>query len=104
MVVDSVNRRLEAVVGHALQKVANVDHKGALDGRDLDPLTLVGQDLQPADVVLPQEGEALQIRVGTQSYVDGVCRAFVLGVVVEDAVTVWCWLRVCVLMLPLKKI
>lgn len=86
VVVDPVHGRPEAVVGKPRQEVANVHHEGVRDRGDPDPLALLGQHLQAAHRVLPEEGEGLQVGVRTQAHVDGgVGRILVLGV--------WCRLE-----------
>lgn len=89
VIKDPVNSRLEPVIGQTLQKVANVDDKGVGDGRHLDPLPVFCKHLQPADAVLPEEGETLQISMSAQADVDSRVLCFrVLWVVVTDAITV----------------
>lgn len=63
----SVHGRLEAVVGQAHEEVANVDDEGTGDRGGLDPLSVVHQDLEPPDHVLPENGKALEIRVRAQT-------------------------------------
>lgn len=87
MVVHAVHGRLEAVVGQPGHEVANVDHESVLTRGHLDPLPVLGQHLQTPDIILPEEREALQVRVRAEADVDdALYRPFVLGVVVEDAV------------------
>lgn len=81
VVVDPVHGRREAVVGQPRQEVANVDDKSVRDWGHLDPLALLGEDLQAPDRVLPEEGKGLQVRVRSQADVDGgIGRVLVLGV------------------------
>lgn len=85
VVVDPVHRRPEAVVGQPREEVADVHDERVCDRRHPDPLALLGEDLQAAHRVLPEEGEGLQVRVRAQADVDGgVGRVLVLGV--------WCGL------------
>lgn len=80
--------RLEAVIGQAHKVVANVDDEGARDRRRLDPLAVLVEDLEAAVHVLPEQREALQVRVRAEA--DVLAARRLRGrhgrVVVEDAV------------------
>lgn len=83
--------RLEPIIREPHQEVADVDDKCVLHGRYLDPLAVFGEDLQPADVVLPEQGKALQVGVSSQADINGcLLRLSILGVVVDNTVTVKC--------------
>lgn len=84
-----MDRRLEPIVREPHQEVADVDDKCVLHRRYLDPLALFGEDLQPADVVLPEQGKALQVGVSPQADINScLLRLSILGVVINNAVTV----------------
>lgn len=84
-----MDRGLEPIVREPHQKVADVDNKRVWHRRYLDPLALFVEYLQPADVVLPEEGKALQVGVSSQADINGcLLRLSILGVVVDNAVTV----------------
>lgn len=62
-VVGAVHGAHVAIVGDSLQQIGNVDDKGAGDGPRVDPLPLGVEDLQPARLVLPEDGEEAEVGV-----------------------------------------
>ena len=58
-----MNGRLQSIIGQPHQVISNIDHERALDWIGLDPLPILTQYLQPTIHVLPQQREALEIRV-----------------------------------------
>lgn len=67
LVDHAMDRRDEEIVRLSLEAVCNVDDKRAWNRLCFDPMTFFVQNLQSACIILRDDGEAFDIRVGTDA-------------------------------------
>lgn len=78
-IIHPVHCRLQAAIRHPHEGVADVDDERTGDRLRLDPLAARVEDLQATYLILPQECQALEIGVCTQTDIDWAVRLSEFG-------------------------